>query len=660
VLYLGYQISSAASRWIHVFVGAILALFLLSALSAPAQAQTVNRYTNSTDSSAGEISGTVPCTVGITFQRDFNVTDDFSVQDVNLGVMMAHTNRSDYGLYLRSPAGNIVTVKNNTVGGSADHFNVLLDDQAASNISTHTANDTATAGTVVPPYQRTFRPSASMNGTFVGQSSYGAWSLFICDFANNGVNGTFFQADLYLTTPPPSADLSLSKSVASSSPTTAVYTLSVTNSSGSVQTASGVTVQDILPSGVTYVSSSGTGTYNNGTGIWTIGTNLAPGATVSIDIAVNITAVSGTNIVNNAQIMTSSQTDPDSTPGNGVTTEDDYASRSFTVGGRMPGVPPSIGGICSAAGTTTTVLDWNSNSWTSGSTTGSANVSGLGTVNFSVATQGSYLSPLVLSVDNNGGLGSAGLSLFQNIEYTNINQVTTTTVTLPNAVSGAQFKVFDVDYAVNDFADKLTVTGSLNGGAAFNATLTNGASNYISGNSAIGDLGAAGTSADGNVVATFSAPVDTIYIIYGNHSTAPADPDGQAISIHDFTFCRPIVDLNVTKTSSVVTDNISANNPKAIPGATIRYCILVQNAGQATATSVVSTDNLPPNVTYVPGSMVSGTNCSTGLMAEDDDAIGPNEVDPFGMNVSGITINGTAATLAPGASFAMVFDAVLN
>ncbi len=644
----------------HVFVSAILALIMLCLLPTHLQAQTVTRYTNTADSSTGEISSAVPCTAGITFQRNFIVTEDYSVQDVNLGVLMAHTNRSDYGIYLRSPAGNFVTVKNNTIGGNADHFNVLLDDQAAANVSTHTTNDTATAGTIVPVYQRRFRPSNSMNTTFFGQSSYGAWSLFICDFANNGVNGTFFQADLYLTAPPASADLSLSKTVASSSPTSAVYTLSVTNSTGSVQTASGVTVRDILPGGVSYVSSSGTGTYNNSTGIWTLGTNVAPGATVSIDIAVNITASSGTTIDNTAQIMTSSQTDPDSTPGNGVTTEDDYASRSFTVGGRIPGVPPSIGGICSAAGTTTTVLDWNNNSWTSGSTTGSANVAGLGIVNFSVATQGSFLSPLELSVDNNGGFGSAGRSLFQNIEYTNINQVTTTTVTLPNPVSGVQFLVFDVDYAVSDFADKLTVTGSLGGGAPFNATLTSGASNYISGNAAIGDLGAGSTTADGNVAVTFSSPVDTINIVYGNHSTAPADPDGQAISIHDFTFCRPIVDLNVSKTSSVVTDFISADNPKAIPGAMIRYCILVQNVGQTTATSVVSIDNIPPDVTFVPGSMASGTNCSTGLVAEDDDAIGPNENDPFGMNISAATVTGTAATLAPSTSFAMVFHAIVN
>ena len=644
-------------KWL---ASAVLAFFMYCCLSGPAQAQTVNRYTNSTDSTVGQISGAVACTVGVTFQRDIFVADDFSVQDVNLGILLAHNTRSEFGVFLRSPAGNIVTAKT-TVGGNLDNFSVLLDDQAAANVSSHNvSNDTATASTIVPPYQRTYRPSASFNATFVGQSSYGTWSIFICDFNNNAVNGTFYQADLYLTTPPPSADLSLSKTVASGTPSSAVYTLTVTNSTGSVQTASGVTVRDILPAGVSYVSSSGTGTYNNVTGIWTPGTSIAPGASYSIDITVNVTAASGTTITNTAQIMTSSQTDPDSTPGNGVTSEDDYATRSFTVGGRMPGLPASIAGICSTAGTTTTVLDWNVNSWTSGSTTGSANVAGLGTVNFSVSTQGIFSAPLALTTDNTGGFGSGGLSLFQSIDYSNNAQSTTTTVTLPASVAGAQFRIFDVDFATADFADKLTITGSNGGGAPFNATLTNGASNYISGNSAIGDGGSNGPSDDGNVVATFSAPVDTITIVYGNHTTAPADPDGQAISIHDFTFCRPIVDLNVTKMSTVLSDGVSGSNPKAIPGATIRYCILVSNAGGMTTNSVVATDTLPADISYSAGTMLSGTNCSNATTAEDDDNSDSGETDPVRMSISGTTITGTAATLTPGQGFAMVFNATID
>ncbi|NJM51191.1 MAG: DUF11 domain-containing protein [Sphingomonadales bacterium] len=572
---------------------------------------------------------------------------------------MAHTYRSDMRMWLRSPSGIFRQIFAGT-GGNADNFNILFSDSAAAAIGTHTANDTATPTTIVPTYQRTFQPANSLNSTYVGQDSFGIWQLWMCDAAN-GDSGTFYQADLFLTTPPPSADLSLIKTVASASPSSAVYTLSVTNSSGSQLNATGVSVRDILPSGVSFVSASGTGTYNSGTGIWTIGSSIAPGQTVSINLNVNITAVSGTSITNIAEVWTSATSDPDSTPANGVTSEDDYASNTFTVGGRLPGIAPNINSICTSAGSPgTTVLDWNNHSWTPGSSTGSANVPQLGTVNFNITTQGVFDAPLALTTDNTGGLGSAGLSLFQSIQYSNINEVTTTVITLPNAVSGVQFTVFDVDFAVNDFADKLTVTGSYNGGLPSNATLTNGAVNYISGNAAIGDGGAGGTTNDGNVTVTFSTPVDTITLVYGNHTTAPADPDGQAISIHDFTFCRPFANLSVTKISNVVSDGVSASNPKAIPGAVVQYCILVSNAGTATATNVTASDNIPSNLTYVTGSMRSGANCASATTVEDENNTGADDTDAIGMSISGTTLTGIAPSLAPATNMALVFNTIVN
>lgn len=643
----------------RTFWSAFFALICLCAMPSVSFAQTV-QYTNTTDSAPGEITATTPCSVAAAFQRDFVVSDDFVVDDVNIGLLLAHANRGEWASWLRSPAGTIVRLKN-TTGGAANNINVLFDDGAASSVDGHTVNDTATATTSVPPYQRTFRPNEGLNASFGGQSSFGTWTLFVCDFNNNGVNGTFYQSDLYLTPATNIADLSLNKTVASGSPSTAVYTLTVTNAVGSDLSASGITVRDILPAGVSFDSASGTGSYNAGTSIWTLGTTLAPGQSASIDISVNITGAPGTSITNEAEIISSSVTDPDSTPNNGVTTEDDYSSVTFTVGGRIPGIPPSIGAICSAAGAPgTTTLDWNTQSWTTGSSTGSANVTNLGTVNFSVATQGTYNAPLALTLDNNGGLGSAGLSLFQSIEYTNISQVTTTTVTLPTAVDGAQFTVFDIDFADLDFADRLQVSGSFNGGTPFFATLTNGSANYISGNDVIGDALSGSNDDDGNVVATFSQPVDTITIEYGNHTTAPPDPDGQAISLHDFTFCRPVADLSVTKVSNVVSDGVSGTNPKAVPGAILRYCILISNAGSATTTNVSATDNLPAGTSFVAGSMLSGSSCSGTTTAEDDDSSGADESDPFGMSVAGSTITGTANSLSPGGSMAMIFNVTLD
>ncbi len=122
-------------------------------------------------------------------------------------------------------------------------------------------------------------------------------------------------------------DLSLSNTVSSTIPrvgTDVTYTLTVANGSG-LSTATNVTVQDVLPAGVTFVSSSGTGSYNSGTGIWTIG-SLAGGATASLQIVATVS--SGGTKSNLAQIQTATPPDSDSTPGNapGVTEDDDATS----------------------------------------------------------------------------------------------------------------------------------------------------------------------------------------------------------------------------------------------------------------------------------------------------------------------------------------------
>lgn len=126
------------------------------------------------------------------------------------------------------------------------------------------------------------------------------------------------------------------------------------------------------------------------------------------------------------------------------------------------------------------------------------------------------------------------------------------------------------------------------------------------------------------------------------------------------TYTNTNLQLSISKTSSTVSDTISASNPKSIPGATMRYCILVSNIGAATATSVVANDSLPANTTYVTGSMRSGATCAAAATVEDENTAGADESDPFGMEVTGSVLTGRAATLGVGASFAMTFEAKIN
>ena len=97
-------------------------------------------------------------------------------------------------------------------------------------------------------------------------------------------------------------------------------------------------------------------------------------------------------------------------------------------------------------------------------------------------------------------------------------------------------------------------------------------------------------------------------------------------------------ELNVTKTQAVVEDPINGTtDPKAIPGATVRYTILVANTGGVDATSVELVDTTPLNTTYVPGSITLDTVSKTDINDAD-------EADHGASNPGAVTV--TIATLA--------------
>ena len=649
-------------------IRALSLLWLALAFMPAAQAQSVRQYTNTEDSATDAISDILtPCS-GTPYKRYFYVGETFNVQDVNIGVLMAHTYRSDIQMSLVAPDGTRVKFIN-SIGGSNDNFNVMLDDEGSTDVSNYTGLATVTSSTVVPPYTITYKPSAVLSA-FDTKAARGTWTLEICD-AVAADTGTFFQADLYITGPTPSyADLSLAKTVSSATPVNGAsisYTLSVTNASTSALTATGVTVSDVLPAGVSYLSSSGTGTYVSSTGIWTVG-SVAPGATASITISVTVTATQGATVTNTAEITASSVADLDSLPNNGVTSEDDYASRSFTVGGsRTAGTPPILS--CSLG---TTQLDWDTQAWTAGSLSNSLAVTNIGSTVVALTNTGAWvnngtyggLSPTRQKVAT-GGTSPAQFSLMQLVNMVTIADTTTTTITLPTAVPGAQFTLFDVDYTAAQFADKVTVSGTFNG-ASVTPTLTNGVSNYVIGTSAYGDVAASDTTANGNVTVTFASAVDKIIITFGNHSLAPANPTNQqAIMLHDITFCKPQTTLSVAKTSSIVSDPFNgtengSGNAKQIPGAIVRYCILISNAGSATVTSVVAGDAISNKATYLAGTMKSGTACATAATDEDDNNTGSDETDPVGASITGTTITATATSIAPSGTMALVFNATIN
>lgn len=637
----------------------MLVWLALTLASNPAAAQTTTSYSNT---STGTISETATsCTSPMV--RSFTVAANAQVTDVNIGVQLTHTYRGDLRATLVSPSGTVVNLITN-IGTTPDNLNVLFDDSAAASITTHTANNDST--TTAPPYQRTFRPQGSL-ASFNGEASAGTWQLTICD-SLNGDNGAFTRSDLTLTTVPltPYADLSLTKSVSNAAPafgTSINYVLSVTNAGASTLTATAVTVQDTLPAGFTFTGASGFGSYNSATGVWTVG-SIPAGTTRTLTISGTVAATAGASVTNIAEISASSAFDPDSTPGNGAAGEDDSDSAAFTVSGtRVAGTPPTL--VCPVG---TTIYDWDSVSWTAGTTSASPSLTAIGTASFNIAISGgSFLSNATYGGQSptrqnvvTGGMSPAQYSIFQLVDFTSQAGTVTSTITLPTAVPGAQLRLFDVDYASGQFADRVTVTGTYNGSAVY-PVLTNGTANYVVGNSAYGDVLSADSSSDGTVVATFNTPVDSITIEYGSHSLAPANPGQQGMAIHDITFCRPVANLTIAKTSSIVSDPVNGtSNPKAIPGATMRYCLLVTNNGSATATGINVTDPLPATTTFVAGSLRSGTSCAGATTVEDDNATGADESDPFGASIGGTIVTATTPTLTPGNALAVAFNVTVN
>ena len=110
------------------------------------------------------------------------------------------------------------------------------------------------------------------------------------------------------------ADLAVSKSVDHSSPRvdeTLTFTVTVTNNGPGP--ASGVVVNDLIPSGLTLQSATpSAGAYSTGTGNWTLASWLASGASATLTMKASVDAgTADSTLINTASVTASDQTDLD-------------------------------------------------------------------------------------------------------------------------------------------------------------------------------------------------------------------------------------------------------------------------------------------------------------------------------------------------------------
>jgi uncharacterized protein (TIGR03437 family) len=195
----------------------------------------------------------------------------------------------------------------------------------AGNNVTATYSSLANGASATITLQATVSNSAANGSTITNTATVGSDT-----FDQNPGNNTATTTISVQAATPPSADLSLTKTVNNSTPNIGekvTYTITVSNA-GPIA-ATGVQVTDLLPSGLQYVNSNpGQGAYNQSTGVWTVGTLSIsnPAATLTITATVLTTGAK----TNTAEVTASGATDPDSTPNNHNANEDDQASVSLT------------------------------------------------------------------------------------------------------------------------------------------------------------------------------------------------------------------------------------------------------------------------------------------------------------------------------------------
>lgn len=152
--------------------------------------------------------------------------------------------------------------------------------------------------------------------------------------------------------------------------------------------------------------------------------------------------------------------------------------------------------------------------------------------------------------------------------------------------------------------------------------------------------------------ATNTSNIDTV--LFDGQGATDQARDGAFSATGTYSVAGAVVTL--LKSSRVVSDPVNlTNNPKAIPGATVEYCITVANAsGAATAADVSLTDDLPDDVTFVANSLrIDGdSSCANGVAGGNYDANG-------GQN-GAARVTGELSDIAAGQTRSLYFQVTID
>ena len=428
---------------------------------------------------------------------------------------------------------------------------------------------------------------------------------------------------------PQQADLQLGKVVSNPRPNVGdTITFSVNLTDNGPSAASNVTVQDLLPAGLTFVSAAPSqGTYSSTTGAWTVGTVTT---TTPQTLGIQATVVSSSPQTNTATISHSDQFDPDTGNDSASATETPQQADlqvTKTVSNPTPNVGDTVAftitlrnaGVDTASNVTVQDLLPAGLTFVSDTPSqGSYNsTTGVWTVGAVTTTAAQTLTILATVVSPNAQTNTATISHSDQFDPDTANDTASATETPQQAdlavtktVSDATPNVGDtITYIVTvtnlgpDPATGVQVTDLLPAGLTLvSATESQGFYSSTTGVWLIGQVDP-NAPATLTLMARVTSPDPATNVATVSHSDQ-FDPD-TANNSASATETPQQADLELTKTVSNPTPNV---------GDTITFTVTLSDLGPDPATNVTVQDLLPAGLTFVSDTPSQGTyDSSTGV-----------------------------------------------
>ena len=472
------------------------------------------------------------------------------------------------------------------------------------------------------------------------------------------------------------ADLEITKITSNGAPGFGEdFTYTVTLFNNGASGATNVVVTDTFPgANFNFVSAAlqqGAGAdrtfTNNGASLtWNI-PFLPSGNSATIDITANITAAGIQT--NSAEVTSSDQDDPDSTPANGVLTEDDMDSVDVNVGGQIvladlqitktdtsttavPGSPVIYSIVVSNdAGSPNDVVgavvedlfdpaifDVPNVSWTCTITSGSGVCGSTGpvlgdintTVDLNVGSAATFTVTAPVLANASGTVSNtATVTAPTGVTETNPGNnsaVDNNTVLGPvadlsitNVVDNptpniGDLVTFNIEVTNNGPSDatNVTVRDILPSGYAFDlagTSATQGSYDNASGDWTVGTLSTSAPTQTLSLAATVMGTGDYVTVAQVWTSDAP-DPD--STPANDLATEDDYQEASITTILESDLSIISVvDNLTPVPGQNVTFTLTVNNAGPSIATSVIVEDRLPTGFTYVSSSISSSNGDET-------------------------------------------------